>query len=368
MEGFLGAFSQPEDAQVDSGLESLLLCNTSRKKLRLPPAFYVRKFPHLSYIALYGCYVDWASLMFYNTELTYLSVSGMDFINKPLLPDILRILQYQPKLNRLSLELGGPVLMQQMLRVTLPDLKEIQLRGSSHSCLGLMASLSYPNSSTKVKLYLKAGLPADFQKLVVPFLFQHYTAGNPATIVCLSIKGLSDRSRYLEFKVWHGGDMQSGKILSCNVSIDFEAPPRLWKSVVQVLVSTLPLAGVRKLSVYSLYLSTNDWRTKIFKCIPLMQELDLLGNRAMGAIEALVREGNTIEPQDGPKLPLSSLQFVTLRGANFGKHSNNEEMLISFVRSRLEAQVQLDRLVLDDSKRITDVLEDVLRGSVQWLY
>lgn len=93
IQGLLETFNQPEDAQVDCGIESLFIRNKSRGKFRLPSPFYVFQFPHLSHIELVSCYVDWGSPMFYNTRLMYLYVSGMEVTNKPSLLDFLGILQ-----------------------------------------------------------------------------------------------------------------------------------------------------------------------------------------------------------------------------------------------------------------------------------
>lgn len=93
IQGLLETFNQPEDAQVDCGIESLFIRNKSRGKFRLPSPFYVCQFPHLSHIELVSCYVDWGSPMFYNTRLMYLYVSGMEVTNKPSLLDFLGILQ-----------------------------------------------------------------------------------------------------------------------------------------------------------------------------------------------------------------------------------------------------------------------------------
>lgn len=124
--------------------------------------------------------------MLYNARLTYLHLHSMHPENRVSLEDLIHILQNQPTLANLRIELGSSTLeMAQMPLLDLPNLQKIQLYGTAKSCLGLMASISYPNHSTKVKLCLKAGPETDFQNFIMPFLFRHYTSGTPATIFLL---------------------------------------------------------------------------------------------------------------------------------------------------------------------------------------
>lgn len=370
---FLDPFSVPVNHGRTSRIQHLRLDATGYPwRYNLPTTFSTDEFPHLSYLHLNKCTVDWAAPMLDTSALTHLVITRTAVSNRPTISRIAKILSEQPKLTTLKLELqiGPESIMHTTKPISLRHLQEIQLQGSCKSCIGLMASISHPKEKTKVSLDLKGSENVDLERLLIPFFSGYYNSQNRPSIRCLA---LTVANGYLQFLFWHEGVEILDSIFAPSsgptVTTIIPAPGRSIDHAMKDLITSFPLSDLRQLSVTGLDFTVSEWRFSIFPPMKNLQSLKICGTTMASAISALdprlKLEG--LEAGIQQPAPLSRLNRILIKGADLQSTSSmpaSRNVLARCVRSLYRAGRELAYLEVEKCENAPYHLWDSLRPFV----
>jgi hypothetical protein len=328
-----------------SNIHSLCIGLSGTLGFRLPQPFMDLEFPHLYELDLADCDFDWDARIFNSSVLTHLRIIRGSRLVLPKMPQLLSILERQPRLEKLHLGGTIPVSITDTSfqdRIRLHHLKEIRLTGSRlKDCTCLMRQLSYPRTSS-IFLYPKYQHITYYIPDALYFLTCHYGNRNEnPTTHQFFVDAAAPPSNvvFSHFDQYcYGMDIRtSGLRLGANARL-----------VMNVCLE-LPLANLRTLCVQHISLTQWQWRLGVFGVLGRLEELKINGDYVSDAVAALDPERIMEAFREGElKVPLPKLKRLGIKGADFsnpypGGLRNN---LLRCLEARNDAHFPLDELAL----------------------
>lgn len=332
-------FTQFAISEVSAGLPSPI---TSLRMSRHgcdpsgPPSFpnTACQYPKLRYLELVGINYDLRSTVFTTSSLTHL-VLGSSRPHSKL--QLLVFLNQQLFLEELALCVDlMPASAELLPHVQLPHLRKLNLTaaGNASDVFELVNHTAYPIiSETTLGLPLSRHyfLERELRTEVVPFLFGYHRKtraaidGEEEEIPVIHRLSFHRTSTCYTVEIWHGSESSNeGSPTLPSLRLSLEWPEELIAkrdNLTKALLSTLPLAHVRKLSVHGTEASAESWVDALETMVDL-EELDIQENADLVAaiFMTIHRRGSYFtsgsEPRGAaPPMLLPRLHSLQIQGA-----------------------------------------------------
>ena len=351
----------------DSSVESFILCNESGQAVDVSNFFANTHFPKLRHLDLTHCIISsWDDFTLKTNLLTTLVLRLCHLSSVPTTPQLLSLLAPNPSLQKIVL-VGYSLPEDQNKdhpRVSLPQLKEIELAGGCEDVFMFLRKLVCPDVLDHLEISLYECTVEDVSETIGPYLRDYFRRRGK------SQSGLAIYTSFAEnilFHVGDGGAFHSPTLvpesivpfLSISMYCVFPQDPP--QGILLGLVAHTPNEEIIHLQIRGKDPRTRGNLTTMANIYALLPNLRVLYCKSMSLYTVFPIPGEDEEDT----LPSQSLRYVFLEQVFTG--GGNWTPLTTFLSSpfRTPSAKRLDLLHIVSSVRLRPEVEDNIKSSVQ---